>query len=1575
MINPLTLADTIEATYGRYLATAFYLRDPALRTQFAEQVRDQRSGFGKGPYLEATPPFESGASILDLVRDGLLDERWLAVDSSAIPLERPLHVHQERAIRKVLAGRNVVVATGTGSGKTETFLYPIFQSLFEEERQGILDDGVRALILYPMNALVNDQLKRLRTMLHGVATISFGRYIGETPERDSDAVDKYLALDYPILSNERRSRETIRERPPHILVTNYAMLEYLLQRPGDSPLFSGAMASRWRFIVVDEAHTYRGASGGEVGLLLRRLKDRVRAPALRAIATSATLGGEDYYPEVTGFATNLFDEPFEWYSTDPLRQDVVGPVRRALATADPAWGRLDPTGFRTIFEAYSKQHVPGEYALMALGVPASLARAVHQVWERDAAAGIYELLRAEHGTLAVLTFLDQPQLLKDVLSHLRDIVDIGETEALYLLYLMVIARQNSDSAPLMSTRYHLFLRAMEGVYITLEPHLTLDLHRRSEANVDGQVVSSFELGYCQSCGWSYLVGKEDRGCFQPYSPFSSPDDNIVQQEPVYLALTNDPILPADGDEDEAPLPSAAAMELCGRCGRLAQRPDLALERCERGGDHSWVQVVRARASSQGWPQCVACGRGGGRGPSRFLAGQDAATAVIASALYAAIQPPSTDTRDRDAISKLLVFSDSRQDAAYFAPYLDNTYQQIMWRRLIYQVLGERDNAEAAWTQDLVTQLVAKAQDSAAIAAQNLSPDEITNLCRRAVLRELVDTSRSSLRGVGLITARPVRNPDWVAPRLPHWERIDETWDLIDALWAHFLQVGAVELPAGVLPEHVLRYDAKVMPSVTRTSQVASQVKTWLPKPGYLNARLDYVMRVGRAAGWPDDRAEIWARELLEAVFDYFTTSEPWRTSNAEVTSDRNGVRYRARYRRFAFGLADAVRRCDRCSRVAGTSVLDVCPTWRCAGTLRSGSVSDLEENHYVQLYRGLAPVRMRVQEHTAQLTSGAAQELQEAFTRGEVTVLSCSTTFELGVDVGELEAVFMRNVPPEPSNYVQRAGRAGRRTDSAAIAVTFAQRRAHDIAQFNEPLRYVSGRVRPPQIALTNEKIARRHLHACVTAWYFQQVPEAFGPVRNFVDSDGDWLKHLEGLRHALAPVPPTLRATLENVLPKQVWAESALETDGWVNELVGPEGSLTLALLELQEAVAELQQMRVDLIRRNKTSDVLTRSINTLLSEHVLAFLANHNVLPKYGFPIDVVQLNLAHQSAEANRLDLSRDLALAIVDYAPGNSVVAGGRLWQSYSLRRMPGREWKWIEYAICSECHHFAARPPFREFNLNHCPECGHGLSKRQRMVIPQLGFTTSINQEPKSPNLSRRERIGYRRTYFTEFRATDDMKRRSLITPGGRLVSVEYSRWGRFTVMNRGEFSSDYLLCHSCGFATPVDPAARSKQGTPTKHKTYLGQECKGSFQRVALGHQFDTDVLAIAFPDVDGQTPKFWYSLEYALLEGAATFGDIDRRDVSVTLKWGGSPGNPTIMLYDNVPGGAGHVRQVFDHIEGLWAASLDRVSGQACGCGPETSCYGCLRNYDNQPFHEQLHRGIAYNFLLDVMGGGAAAR
>lgn len=324
------MLDEVGERYRRYLRTTFFVREPRLRESFAQAL--EREDLIKGPFLEITPRYKLSRTLRECLQEWFPEQLWDEAFLDAISADRPLYQHQEDAIRAAVTGHNVIVATGTGSGKTESFLLPILIQLYLQKSKQPPESGVKALILYPMNALVADQRERLGTIAeqlesaHGNFHFTFGQYIGATPDSDQDR----SRPKYDLYPNEVGTRREMQDNPPDILITNYSMLEYLLIRPADSSLFDGGRGKLWRFLVLDEAHQYRGAKGMEMAMLIRRLKDRVKsggqAAPFTCIATSASLAdpSDSASKTVSTFASTLFGEPFSpdhvvFPTTDPIR--------------------------------------------------------------------------------------------------------------------------------------------------------------------------------------------------------------------------------------------------------------------------------------------------------------------------------------------------------------------------------------------------------------------------------------------------------------------------------------------------------------------------------------------------------------------------------------------------------------------------------------------------------------------------------------------------------------------------------------------------------------------------------------------------------------------------------------------------------------------------------------------------------------------------------------------------------------------------------------------------------------------------------------------------------------------------------------------------------------------------------------------------------------------------------------------------------------------------------------------------------------------------------------------------------
>jgi ATP-dependent helicase YprA (DUF1998 family) len=1535
--DPLMTSELITSGYRRYLRSLLPVRDPRIATALDHEITN--SGLlTKGPLLEATPPYKPGATLDALIHEGVLNPAFRKLNSTALPLARPLHAHQEQAIRKVAAGRNVVVATGTGSGKTESFLYPILDSLSAEHTRGELGPGIRALLLYPMNALANDQMKRLRQILKVAPYITFGRYVGDTKESDQQAAEIFGKLNpgEPMLPNELLSRRAMRTTPPHILLTNYAMLEYLLLRPADMDLFEGDYAGRWQFLVLDEAHVYDGARAAEVAMLLRRLRDRVaRDRLLRYIATSATVG--DKAEDVTVFAHHLFDAPFEWVRDDPDRQDLVRASREELPKP-PFWGPLDPAAYLKIATAGDPakellRRAPIEGATNANGVAGSIL--AHE----SRMARLRELLAAG------------PQLTDELADKLFDPEDTKQDRRHFLDALVTAGSRitGPDGLAVLSARYHLFVRATEGAYTCLSaagPHVTLARHERCPECA----AVSFEFGACKRCGSLYLSGtvRGDSGVFTlgPQIP-GKPRTWLLLDKGIDVTDEDDETL----EESSAKLGSKNAV-LCAECGGIYEGSKSACGRVGCGGTRL-LPVRRLNTPKDTITGCLVCGGRGAAMVRGFESGGDAAASVLSTSLYQAL-PPAPDPEQADQPGegrKLLLFSDSRQAAAFFAPYLETSYETIQHRRLILEGLQRATKEENATIDDLAYH-VAKAADEAHVFPRKMSAQERRRHTALWVMRELVTTEdRQSLEGRGLIRVSLSREPGWQLPRGFTALGLDEAeaWDLLAELVRSVRQQGAISMPEGV-EANDKRFDPRRGPIYVRGTgpEPKRKVISWLPARG-VNRRLDYVGRLLTELG-----SQAKPEVVLEACWKFLRDlDEGWLESSNDV---KLGVLYQVDHtwlRLEPVGPDDHIFECERCRRESPLSVRGICTTLGCGGKLMSATSAD--DDHYRYLYRSLNPVPMKAREHTAQLISEEAAEIQQEFVRGEVNALSCSTTFELGVDVGELQSVVMRNMPPTTANYVQRAGRAGRRTDSAALVLTYAQRRSHDLSRFQDPKTMVAGEVRSPYVPLGNERIDRRHAHSVALAAFFRDQKELTDQTWN---TAGDFFlgspAPVARVWPYLSSVPAAITESLRRVLPSDVQRQIGVETGAWAEELCA---LLESVRAELAVDVASFEERRQQAFadRKGHLVQLYERTINTLTRRPLIGLLANRNVLPKYGFPTDTVELRTAYSGDPVGRkLELSRDLSAAIYEYAPGAEVVAGGKLWTSGGVYRLPDRELIGNYYAVCPECSLYRESP---DDDLDSaCPSCGTvQTGVRRSYWTPMFGFVAS--RTVRNPGMVAPQRSWHGSIYVLS-RGADGFENTRTFANGATATTWAGER-GELIAISEGRGGAGFRICEWCGWGTAAGG------NVPSSHPHLLKDgECAGPLAWKALAHRYETDLLEVTFSSgsgLPGMTVSEWRSVLYALLEGASDSLDISRDDIDGTLypKVGRKI---SLVLFDTVPGGAGGALRIARSFDRVLETALQRMT--RCECGEETSCYGCLRNFRNQAFHDQLRRGDALTFL-----------
>jgi hypothetical protein len=408
---------------------------------------------------------------------------------------------------------------------------------------------------------------------------------------------------------------------------------------------------------------------------------------------------------------------------------------------------------------------------------------------------------------------------------------------------------------------------------------------------------------------------------------------------------------------------------------------------------------------------------------------------------------------------------------------------------------------------------------------------------------------------------------------------------------------------------------------------------------------------------------------------------------------------------------------------------------------------------------------------------------------------------------------------------------------------------------------------------------------------------------------------------------------------------------------------------------------------RNYRLSEHYQRVNRTVRGRHLLGFLGSRNVLPKYGFPTDVVELRTNHlPTPVAQRIELQRDLRIAIAEYAPGGEVVAAKRIWTSGGLNKRLDRGWPTYHYAVCPECGRFHRSVDRIE---GPCQSCGGNLfgwpKQYGEFIIPEFGFI--VADLPRSSGESRPERFYSSRVYFAEYAlphqegdpepAEPPFEAASELSSAQTRVWQRYSRYGKLAVVNSGHDGRGFRVCESCGFAQPApNPPKGKRRRSKPKHKNpRTGKECGGRLYTYHLGHEFLTDVLELRCDGLIASRASYdtWLSVLYALLEGASETLGIRREDLDGTLYRHNIDLPPAIVLFDNVPGGAGHVRRIAEEMKEVFLAAWQRVD--QCECGEETSCYECLRNFRNQPFHDQLARGLARDFLHELLHGAGILR
>lgn len=1611
--NPIEVAEEIRTSYRDYIASTIHIDDENLQEQLTS-ILDKEAAFAKGPFLQATPPYTKGKTVRELVDEGVLCRSMLCLgggDSRKFNPDRPLYLHQVRAIRKAAQGHNYAVVTGTGSGKTECFLLPIVNDILTEFERDGSSAGIRAILLYPMNALANDQLKRLRELLVGT-DITFGRYTGDTEEREDKALLKWNEEnpDAVRIDNEIISREEIRRNPPNILLTNYSMLEYLLLRPEDAPLFGPVFGLKWRHIAIDEAHVYSGALGTEVAFLIRRLKARIAAetghtPHPQCYATSATIGSDEEQYLVAKFAEDLFGEPFT--STGDL--DVITSIQDSPVDAlDPdPWGTLPLDSWQLLRDALEEEDDDKKSAailkiLTDSNAPSSIVARYTKAETHLLGLGSVLLGEASSAALVRRTSKDLIDLTSLVEMDRIGISGLGhDSESINVLAAMVEVlsqAQRSDGIPILSSRYHSFLRAPEGLFINL---YTKKLSADKTLEVpykDKGMTPVYEVAVCRHCGQVYILGTQKNGINGSGPMLSSrhvgtdADDEFVPH--TYYRLL------ADGEEPDA---SETSMWLCPICGSLHSE--------EEGGKHAFAHESCKRipialgesdknTATEENAKCYHCGYQNPFAIQTMRVSPEAAGSVICYDLVREVPPfkkPkkaglfSKHTNEAKRAGSVICFSDRRQDAAFFAPSMDRTYGSVTRRQIIRKAVDAL-GAEGGCTMSAVINWIAS--EAARLYPGALGNGDPKLTAEAWVLDEIsAEGSRNSLDGLGVVRMEPtefLHGLHDVAAQSAMQQLIDGLgrsrvpWLTADDYAAIVLMClddlrsrGAVSESAGV---HECRLNhgqprrAVQSGSPDGNDEAINFVGS---STGSENKRSRFIRKYAKKRYGVEVTRET-ATALLASIFDfmweYISNMPDLGLATKQLISGNSKAFMLDKdlWKAYPHADDDCIYVCDTCGCATHVDSNGVCMTDKCEGTMHKTTYRAIhdKDSYYKDIYCQDA-LPLRIEEHTAQLASENARKIQSDFIKGDVNILSCTTTFELGVDVGDLRAVFMRNVPPTAANYTQRAGRVGRRAGMPGYAITFCRLRPHDLSYFANPRQIINGHTPVPACYLNNEQIAIRHLFAIALSEFFRheaaQGRNLVHKYNDFMQLEEDEPDGLIRLREYLNGKPEVLSKQLQSVFGDipELSAVLGISDYSWIDKLT--KSSDVSDVDNMGRLVRTHQLKRIDFSRVHDAMEAadegkkaqLYRTLASLKNEQAISVLASTGVLPKYGFPTDLVELHLGEE--ENRQLQLQRGLRQAIREYAPGSEVVASKHVWRSVGIRKPKGQFLIKRVYGTCHNCHTFITPIDVAEgvqTDSVECPVCHNQVQLKKRMLEPSFGFEGKLI--PKQVGMRRPRQHGSVKIEFSRHwpkEATQD----SISYPGGS-VFYRTANNAELCALNTGTGNRGFQVCKYCGAAAPA--------GGKIEHWAYCKQ--LGTAPRIeyydAFGTTFTSDILELALnvevcpcnEDAD------WESVMWAIQTASVELLQIPSSEVGCAC-YENEAQTKSILLYDNVPGGAGHCKQLSGMVSKVLKKAYEIVA--TCTCGEDTCCYGCIANYYNQARQSELSRGAAKRILGNLLG------
>ncbi len=1684
-IEPLVKELTSRGT--RSALSLLGIGNPALRQTLARQL-DAPPGEGllADPVFEPTFGWtESGTSMgelsgnllhMSLVEAMAKPPSQLAEDYT-FPHDRAPFSHQLEAWQ-LLSGdepRSLVVTSGTGSGKTECFLVPILDRLARQsEREGALQ-GVRALFIYPLNALIASQQNRLDAWTDRFAgKLRYCLYTGNLPDQAKPNAKAY--------QGQVVDRKTLRGDPPPLLVTNATMLEYMLIRKEDQPILAKSQG-KLEWIVLDEAHTHIGSQAAEMALLLRRvmLAFGVSPQNVRFVATSATFGDN---PETT-------------------RQ-----LKKFLAN-------MAGVSTDQVYVVHGKRKVPDLPEVTAPAAMPSLEELKAIDCEHEASADRYRALAA-HPTACALRgrFVDGGNVRVRTLSRLVEEMGsrgLDRQAVLHWLDLLSGTRNPEDGSPFLPLRIHLFQNVLSGVYACVDPACSARQDSLDPADWAYGKLYTAERTACD-CGAPVLPVAACKACNTVHL------QGVVSEEYKLVA-------PRRMQDDDFELESVEATEESGQdepsgqrdqmLSRLKDTPALVVARAYegragqawldrtthalRGGEAADSSIRLFMYQSEHQQSCPACESKAERSllMRRLALGAAFTMGVAVNTLLEFCpddkSPQSKPYRGR----KMITFTDSRQGTARLAVKLQQDSERSYVRGLVYHHLLQAGQSKGALTAEEASMLSTLAPMAAAGGLQGdlqaiyqrlqakeaagsvpeldwnalgeklagdhdvrtglldyyhqqapeLFPRDsgASRLARLFMFREFArrPKNQNSLESMGLVSVQ--------YPALQQVTAVPQGWRLGVDVWRDYLKVlldfhvrensfisadedlarlfGARIRPKWLLsPESKETGDSRhqhwpqfnpesrqparavaLLAKLHAWEDVAihrDEIDLWLRqawaelcKLGLLVKSNDgYRLDFGRTCLRLISHAGICpvTRRFLDTPLNGLTPYTPPKAPDAVSRVEMARIPLYGH----AFGEGEDDQTRISAARVWLAEEAEVC-------ALRErGLWSDLHD----RVIEGGA--WFRCAEHSAQQPRSRLEEYESLFRSGRINLMSCSTTMEMGVDIGGISVVAMNNVPPHPANYLQRAGRAGRRREGRAVALTVCKNTPHDQGVFSQPDWPFVSQIRVPDVSLQSPELVQRHLNAWLLAhWFSHHLPPGEMKTTNcaafFLANDVPSLAKRFGMwcDHPESNLDASLRSGLSALTKRTPLERQPAET------LVRQAGKAMQEMAKswLQRYQGMVQQRDVfkgDNEQANVAFRALNLQIKRIEDEYLLSELANGRFLPGYGFPTDVVSFDNRTRSTmpppsqnrrEDNRgryQDLpSRDRVTALREYAPGNSIVMDGLVFRSGGITlnwHVPAsmedaREIQLFKYAW--RCRHCGASGNSLTGKPDCCEQCGTALKPEDvPLYLVPSGFAVDFFDPEPHNDISEQVYIPVQRPWL------------SLNAPWLALANPAA---GRFRSSNKAHLFSHssgvagkgYAVCLECGRAEsmlsiPDTKATVNEQYLPaifrskSAHRRLRGNKgpdqsrvCPGSDSpwkiktNVHLGHDSVGDALEVMLAYPEGG----WLNDDVAAYSIAVAMRRAIARELGVLEEELGCATTPirhdgqevrAIQVYDQRSGGYSAMAAPLLHTAGFWRQVRDALG---CASACPNACQHCLLGFDTRFEADRLDRHRALAVLTEA--------